>query len=850
MPKGNFLYEKYKNMRYSAVGSAVLNTIAKGENRTQKYNDQFFEFDGGEVDALNVGAEHPNRRGKGGSSTAFGRYKIVKGTWDAAAKKLGITDIRDKENQNIVATYLADQTGAIQKFEKGDIKGGIFDLGKTWASLPKNNKLETIAKNPDKTSVIAKENIADYQNSYIRNLNVAKSQNLVNSPKERNKISEPYFKKIQDIKSLNLSPQEEQNQIDKVRNKAFIEGNGEVLNNVIDYRIKQNEDKKNTLDLLGKYSDNKMNIDEVESLRNNLSKKGIKVYDLNTAVKKEGNGVYIDPKTGKSFNNYGKLPIDINKTISNMGSMYELDYGLKPINYSKGKHGFDSETVPEPIIDNSTANENSSGNSSSNSSGAQPATSDNSASTENNSDKRQWTPDAMLDHFKKIEPYEDTKFKYTPGKREIPYDALVSATQGLMGMQAANVNIKYRDDKVSEGLLRYAGELEQIKNIGLPPEIEGDLHMKLADAYQTGISNMVHASNGNRNLVLGNQGQLDNARMEGIVKIATMDMERRDKAMAGYGEVQKYISEYNSNRDIANNERHYREDEKKQMAGAKLAEIGMSGLIDSIQAQRENGPGSANDMFKQLMMFHISGLNKDAKPGSPGSPEDLERIRKLNDAIKSESDKFKQRFIQSDPKTQQVMDAFVKKNPQYAPWNNQNYDDKEAKDAFDAFTGTADNKKAFNELNGTSDDNDIIRNMFAKTSTKKEDNVLEGMMYTNSGGVQKKQNTRNADGTVNISDDDLGDEGSGSTTLNPVLQANYSKDNSGHYQDVFSQLQQNFQGQETKGHIVGMNPLNDNTVKSYLDNGEDFDETNFYDPNRIVSRNSRGSFRGHYSNTK
>jgi muramidase (phage lysozyme) len=104
---------------------------------------------GGRYDILNGGetfdtsGQHPNRIGRGGTSTAAGRYQFTAATWNEYAAKLGLTDMRP-ENQDRAAWALASdeyrkKTGRDLQI---DIKAGGHDseiaaaLRGRWPSLP------------------------------------------------------------------------------------------------------------------------------------------------------------------------------------------------------------------------------------------------------------------------------------------------------------------------------------------------------------------------------------------------------------------------------------------------------------------------------------------------------------------------------------------------------------------------------------------------------------------------------------------------------------------------------------------------------------------------------------------
>lgn len=73
--------------------------------------------------------------GGGLKSSASGRYQFLNSTWDALAQQLGLTDF-SPHSQDLAATKLLQDSGALTMLQKGDFKGAVAAARKTWASFP------------------------------------------------------------------------------------------------------------------------------------------------------------------------------------------------------------------------------------------------------------------------------------------------------------------------------------------------------------------------------------------------------------------------------------------------------------------------------------------------------------------------------------------------------------------------------------------------------------------------------------------------------------------------------------------------------------------------------------------
>jgi hypothetical protein len=252
-------------------------------------------------------------------------------------------------------------------------------------------------------------------------------------------------------------------------------------------------------------------------------------------------------------------------------------------------------------------------------------------------------------------------------KRELPIDAVAGMALGLIGNeQAKNADIPLREEQVSEAFRSYQAELAKMSKQGLPVEVEAAMKNQLAEAYQGGLNNIVNASAGNRATVLGNQGQLETARNKGLVSIQLADYEAKQKAFAQYGEALSYVEEFNSRRDIANHGIKYNEAKTRQVEGKELAAAGFAKLTDAIKYDKENGPGSANAMYKSYLMQQMFGFDPNKKDDGTGNvPGTKSHFDKQVALAKEKNDKalsFSETVQTLNEGAKEVMNKFAQQN--------------------------------------------------------------------------------------------------------------------------------------------------------------------------------------------
>jgi len=205
-------------------------------------------------------------------------------------------------------------------------------------------------------------------------------------------------------------------------------------------------------------------------------------------------------------------------------------------------------------------------------------------------------------------------------KKQLPLDAIGQGALGLIGLAQADNELPLREEEVSAATLAYLEEVKRISKQGLPPDMEAKAKRDLTDSTKVGIDNITRASGGNRNLILANIGGLDANKAKAITNLNIANQEAKDKAFEEYGKTLQYIDDFNKNRDAVNHSIKLDEAKQDRAAGQALANSGFSSMLNELQYQRENGPGSANDQFRKMMEFEMFGQVHGVEDrGQPGS---------------------------------------------------------------------------------------------------------------------------------------------------------------------------------------------------------------------------------------
>ena len=250
---------------------------------------------------------------------------------------------------------------------------------------------------------------------------------------------------------------------------------------------------------------------------------------------------------------------------------------------------------------------------------------------------------------------------------------LGNAAGAFAGIAMADKKIPMRDEQVSDAFRNYAAELKKLSEIGLRPEEEAYAKRMITESYTGSIDQLVKASGGARNLVLGNLGRIDAQKNKSLIELAVADASAKTDALYKYGEAMQYINDFDARRDIANNERKYKDVLMTKEAGAELAQAGFAGLIDSLNEYRDNKPGSINHLRRSKFYMEHFGYDPQLKDDKTGTKKGtyswmLKKYENLA-KIATERNEVADMYWKLDDEGKKQMNDFMLKN------NFENYKD-------------------------------------------------------------------------------------------------------------------------------------------------------------------------------
>lgn len=261
-------------------------------------------------------------------------------------------------------------------------------------------------------------------------------------------------------------------------------------------------------------------------------------------------------------------------------------------------------------------------------------------------------------------------FNYDAGDYpiQLPVEALGYAALAMKGMGDAEEEIPRYDHQISQAILKFTQDTKRLSELGLSPEEEAAMKKDAADMYADHVNQIVRASGGDRNKVLGNLTGANLGRINQMANVALADLQVKQANRDKYGQLLQYINEFDTSRKIANRDIDIEEARRKREQGETLANTSWAAMLNEIQYQKENGPGSANHMLKAALVHRITGIvpgkHDNGLGDTPGTKSYQERLLR-------EAERYNANVKQENAIRSQIRDEWKSMKPQVRSEINQ-----------------------------------------------------------------------------------------------------------------------------------------------------------------------------------
>lgn len=246
-------------------------------------------------------------------------------------------------------------------------------------------------------------------------------------------------------------------------------------------------------------------------------------------------------------------------------------------------------------------------------------------------------------------------------KGPLPIDKIAQGLIGVvLGKNMVDEELPLRDEKINNGLLSFLHEQRRISDLGMNPADEAAAKQGMAEAYQMGIDNLANNSGGNRNLILGNAGNLDNINADQMMKLSMVDAKMKESARESYGKAMEYVNNFENTKQIANNERKYQDAVQKRAAGGSLMAGAFKSMSDALGDYNKSDAQRMYEVKADVDLFGWSPkVPEDGKGTTFGTKSkydaESKKLKNLQDQNKfllekfsKESDEVRRDFIKNN----------------------------------------------------------------------------------------------------------------------------------------------------------------------------------------------------------
>jgi hypothetical protein len=206
-------------------------------------------------------------------------------------------------------------------------------------------------------------------------------------------------------------------------------------------------------------------------------------------------------------------------------------------------------------------------------------------------------------------------FEYNPEEQSLfekagGVDAVLGLGMAAMGMaDAGEINLP-EQKMIDDMMITHAMNVKRLSEIGMPLVEQAKVRQEMDESFNVAKRAIMDAGNMNRGQILSAISGMSGERQKAALAIEMESSKMRREALYNYGEITRYINDFNTSQHNLNAAREFEVEKANKEGAGKLIASGIDNMITAANNSKLYGKGSTYDMMNKYMEWDMKGGGK------------------------------------------------------------------------------------------------------------------------------------------------------------------------------------------------------------------------------------------------
>lgn len=212
-----------------------------------------------------------------------------------------------------------------------------------------------------------------------------------------------------------------------------------------------------------------------------------------------------------------------------------------------------------------------------------------------------------VDPFETSNPFKFDDTRGTLFEQAGGLDSVMGMVQAGMGLRDSGEIDIPEEQMINDMTNNHIQQVLRLKEIGMPLVDQANMRESMDNAFMSAKRAIMDASGGNRAQALSAVSNLGASRQRTALNVEIEKSKGRQKALTDYGELLKYVNDFQATEGRLHDKRTYEVQKAKKEASGKLVASGIEGIMQAVNNDKLYGKGSAYDMTNKYTEWFLTG---------------------------------------------------------------------------------------------------------------------------------------------------------------------------------------------------------------------------------------------------